>query len=593
MDIRKMVFDLVDCHYTGPVEEVEADGLYVKYDGRKAVIGSNSIPAKARGYLLLAKAIAEGKTELNITQSPAFQCIGPMLDVSRGGVMKPESVKRYLTYAAALGMNMLMLYTEDTYEVEGYPFFGYQRGRYTLAELQDIDNYANELGIEIIPCIQVFGHMEQFLRYPSSSAVKDSASVLLADEEKTYDLIRACVATCRKAFRSNRIHIGCDETRGLGLGEYLNRHGYQNRFEIFNKHLQRVTAICSEFGYRPMMWSDMYFTLVNADGKKDYAPELVVPQYAIDAMPECDMVFWDYYNLDNDFYRINIEKHHAFNRPMLFAGGIWTMDGMVPYYTHTYNTMKPAMEECLRGGVDSVIITLWSNDGCEASHMLGLPMLALFSEYCWLGDGCTEDAIWDMTHFLTGLTKELASAVSNFFFRYDGAVRAGKHILWSDPLINLLFQDFDMDAGIRYLQDGLTVFEKYPDHKDIAYFKAVFTACLHKCQLQTALRDRYKADDRQWLRDFADNKIPQIIADFKHLQQLHYASWHADYKTHGFERIMCRYFSAIGRLEYTAQVINRYLAGELTEIEELEPEVIHEGIHKWLSARHFMYIEAH
>ena len=561
MNIQKMVFDLVGCDFSGSVEETQFDGLYVKYENGKAVIGANTIPARARGYMLLAKAIAEGKTSFETTQKPNFSMIGPMLDVSRGGVMKPESVKKYLDYTAALGMNMLMLYTEDTYEVEGYPFFGYQRGRYTLKELQEIDDYAYELGVEVIPCIQTFGHMEQFLRYPSSSDVKDSASVLLAGEEKTYDLIEACVATCRKAFRSNRLHIGCDETRGLGLGEYLNRNGYQDRFTIFNSHIQRVTEICAKYNYRPMMWSDMYFTLVNAHGVKDYDPSLIVPQYAIDAMPDCDMCFWDYYNLDNDFYKINIEKHKTFNRPVVFAGGIWTFDGMVPYHVHTYNTMKPALEECLRGGVDELIITSWSNDGTETSHMLGLPMLSLFSEYCWLGEACTDEDIWSVSTFVTGMTKELAKAVSDFFFGYDGAVRAGKHIMWSDPLINLLFQDFDMEAGVNYLKNSLKVFEKYADHPDVPYFKAVFQACLDKCYIQMNLQAKYKAGDKAWLKNFADNEIPAIIEHFAQLQKLHHTCWHADYKTHGFERIMCRYAAAKERLAYTSEIINRYLNG--------------------------------
>ena len=159
MNIRKMVFDLVGCNFSGNVEEKQFDGLCVKYENGHAVIGADTVPAKARGYLLLAKAIAEGKNSFETIQKPNFSLIGPMLDVSRGGVMKPESVKKYLDYTAALGMNMLMLYTEDTYEVEGYPFFGYQRGRYTLKELQDIDDYAYSLGIEVIPCIQTFGQI--------------------------------------------------------------------------------------------------------------------------------------------------------------------------------------------------------------------------------------------------------------------------------------------------------------------------------------------------------------------------------------------------------------------------------------------------
>lgn len=593
MDIRKLVFDLVGCGFAGPVEEVEAEGLFVKYDGSRAVIGGSTVPAKARGYMLLAKAIAQGKTSLEIAQKPAFKTVGPMLDVSRGGVMKVSSVKKFLDYTAAFGMNMLMLYTEDTYEVEGYPFFGYQRGRYTLQELRQIDDYAAELGIEVIPCIQTFGHMEQYLRYPFNADIKDSDTVLLAGEEKTYELIRACIATVRKAFRSDRIHIGCDETRGLGLGQYLNRNGYRDRFAVFNEHLHKVTDICREFGYRPMMWSDMYFSLAEKNRAGGYPIHVEVPQYAIDSMPDCDMVFWDYDQNYNEFFKISIEKHKAFNRPVIFAGGIRTWEGFVPYYTHSFDTMKPAMEECLRGGVEEVIVTLWGNDGSETNYMLGLPLLPLFSEYCWQGEACTEIDIWSVSEFLTGTTKELACAVSDFFMGYGGAIRSGKHILWSDPLINLLYPDYDLEAGIRYLENSLAVFEKYPGHRDIAYFKAVFRACLDKCRLHAQLRQRYKAGDRAWLKEFAEVSIPRMIEDFTALESIHRAVWHADYKTQGFERLQYRYFGAIGRLKYTAEVIEAYLAGETEKIPELEPEILHSTPIRSRPAREFMYIDAH
>lgn len=585
MDIKKLVFDLVGCKFNGPIEEIVTDDLIVKFDGSKATIGANTVPAKARGYMLLAKAIAEGKT-LDIAQTPAFNLLGVMLDVSRGSVMKVGSVKKYINQMVAHGMNMLMLYTEDVYEVEGYPYFGYQRGRYTVKELKEIDDYAYELGVEVIPCIQTFGHMEQFLRYPSSAALRYNDTVLMPGEEKTYDLIRACISTMRKAFRSNRIHIGCDETRGLSA------IGNKDRFTVFNEHIQRVADICEEYNYRPIMWSDMYFSLAGPHSK-NYDTSLVVPQYAIDAMPDCDMCFWDYYNLDNDFYRINFEKHRAFNRPTLFAGGIWTWDGMVPHYTFTYDTMKPAMEECLRNDIKEVVIASWCDDGAETSLMYGLPMLSIFSEYCWLGEKCTEEDVWSVSTFMTGMTKEFAAGVSDFFWGYPGDYRPGKHTLWSEPLINILLQDFDMESGIKYLEHGMEILQKYADHPYTPYFKAVFQACWDKCYIHANLRNKYKAGDKAWLKSFAENDVPKMIAHFEELQKLHYDSWHKDFKTHGFERIMCRYAVAKERLAYIPQVINKYLSGEITEIEELEPEPLHSAPQKWQPTRKFMYLAPH
>ena len=64
---------------------------------------------------------------------------GVMLDMSRNGVMKVSEVKRYVDYLKAFGYNSLQLYTEDTYEVDGEPYFGHLRGRYTKEELKEID----------------------------------------------------------------------------------------------------------------------------------------------------------------------------------------------------------------------------------------------------------------------------------------------------------------------------------------------------------------------------------------------------------------------------------------------------------------------
>ena len=68
-----------------------------------------------------------------------------------------------------MGLNAVCLYTEDTYEVPNEPFFGYLRGRYETSELKELDDYAADFGIEMFPCIQTLGHMEQVLFMLSGS----------------------------------------------------------------------------------------------------------------------------------------------------------------------------------------------------------------------------------------------------------------------------------------------------------------------------------------------------------------------------------------------------------------------------------------
>lgn len=79
-----------------------------------------------------------------------------------------------------------MVYTEDTYEVKAYPYFGYMRGRYTEEELKECDQYAAELGIEMIPCIQTLAHLTEALKWNYAIDIRDTADILLAGSEATY-----------------------------------------------------------------------------------------------------------------------------------------------------------------------------------------------------------------------------------------------------------------------------------------------------------------------------------------------------------------------------------------------------------------------
>ena len=79
-----------------------------------------------------------------------FRRFGTMVDCSRNAVMNVPAVKKWIDVTAAMGYNTLMLYTEDTYEVDGQPYFGYMRGRYSKAELRELDDYEAEKVMELI-----------------------------------------------------------------------------------------------------------------------------------------------------------------------------------------------------------------------------------------------------------------------------------------------------------------------------------------------------------------------------------------------------------------------------------------------------------
>ena len=62
-------------------------------------------------------------------QKTDFKRFGLMMDMSRNSVMNLPQLKVFTKEIASMGYNMLMLYTEDTYEIPEEPYFGHFRGR--------------------------------------------------------------------------------------------------------------------------------------------------------------------------------------------------------------------------------------------------------------------------------------------------------------------------------------------------------------------------------------------------------------------------------------------------------------------------------
>lgn len=586
-NIRNTVFSVLDFAFAGSiVEEAGHVGVYVRFDGSDAAIGFSTKAQEARCYFLLA--LHGGNGSFEITEIPVFDTCGPMLDVSRGVVMKVDAVKRYLDCMAALGLNMLMLYTEDTYEVPGYPQFGYHRGRYTLEELRSIDDHADSLGIEVIPCIQTLGHMEKYLRWPESGPVKDTSNVLLAGCEDTYRFIEAEIKAVRSAFRSDRIHLGMDETHNLGLGQYLFKNGYRDQSEIFYDHMKRVLEIAKKYYRELMIWSDMLFQ--TGDGRY-YRPEWVVPQERIDNAPkDVTLVFWDYYKTNYAYYDKNLANHLLFPSEVAFAGGIWTWDGFAPDFDFTMKTMKPALEAAIDRGVRTVIATKWGGDGTEMNYARALAGLAVFSEYCYKGKSCTDGDIHAAAELLTDIDKPLWHAISSFNIGLRGAVRYGKGVFYVDPLIPLLHRDEDPSQAAAIFRDALAVIRQNPRYRWHRFYELLFEILSVKAQMLADIRPAYARGNKAWMTQTAEETIPALLEDYREFYELFRQEWAQNHKPFGFETHTARFGGLLLRLEDVARILLDYAEGRLDRIEELEEPVL-TGINgTWRGADQYMRV---
>ena len=582
--MEKKIFKLLNYQFNGNIQHTEFDGVYVKFDGENAVFGYTTKPQHARCCFLLAMHAKDGAFEL--TQKARIQTIGPMLDMSRGKVMTVAAVKEYIDYIAALGMNMLMLYTEDMYEVENYPKFGYLRGRYTIAELQEIDDYGYEMGVELIPCIQTFGHLEQYIKMKEAVVPNDNKTVLLAGDDATYDFIDAELAAVRKAFRTNRIHLGMDETAGMGLGKYLKQHGYRDATEVYMEHLQKVLDISKKYFEKPMIWSDMIFD--SHDGRQ-YNENYRISDEVIASTPkDVSLVFWNYYRDNYEWYDALLTQHDRFPNETCFGGGIWTWDGLAPNLTYTLKTMDPAMRACLAHDVDTVIATLWVSGNNGADYHQALPGLTVFSEICYLGEACTHADIYKASETLCGVDEALYNAISDIYMGYKGAVSLAKGFVYCDLLVDLMCYDVDYTAALETMKKAYEVIDAHKDYQHREFFLSMYRIAMVRCQLLGGLRTAYKAGDRAFLEKAANELIPTLLAEFDAFYPQFLALWRKSYKGFGLEMYTHDFGGTILRLKDTKAILESYLSGELASIEELETETI-PGINKtWRSSASYI-----
>ena len=211
-----------------------------------------------------------------------------------------------------MGLNTAMLYTEDTYESSGRAVLRLSAQDGTLR--RSCGNWTPMPRCSALRCSHAFrplAHLEQILQWPAYDEYKDTDAVLIADEDKTYELLEKMIAAASAPFKSKRIHIGMDEAHGIGSGRYKKRHGVKSPFDILNGHLGRVSGICSRLGLKPMIWSDMYFRL-GSKSHDYYDLDAVVPPEVIASIPkDARLVYWDYYHLDKAFYADFIDRHRA------------------------------------------------------------------------------------------------------------------------------------------------------------------------------------------------------------------------------------------------------------------------------------------
>lgn len=510
------------------------------------------------------------------TYKPKFDDLTYMLDCSRNAVYTVETVKEVISQLAVCGYTSVMLYTEDTYKVDDYPYFGYLRNGYTKEDLKEIDKYAQSLGLELIPCIQTLAHFNTVTRYPAMDYLFDCNDILLVGEDETYKFIESLISTCASCFTSRRINIGMDEAYMLGRGRYLEKHGFEKRFDIMKNHLKKVSEICDKYGFKPMMWSDMFFFFVSGEhcnsGEVSYKG--IVPE-------NVSLVYWNYWDLDEKKYDVAMKQHRNFDNELIFAGGAWKWLGFAPDNRYSLKAMEESTKACVKNNVEHYIVTAWGDNGAETSCFAALPAI-FYQGYINYHD-------YGVTDFFKNSFKSFSGMEFDDFLTIDLANRvtknddinektsAAKYLLFNDVLLGTLDTIIEKGQNELYADHAEKLGKVVEKAGKWAYiFETQQKLCKVlsiKTEMGVNLREAYQSGDKERLKLLYQdlNTLLALIVDFykSFLEQ-----WTKEARPNGFDVQDIRIGALKQRILSAIRKLDDYLTGKTDEISELNEELL-------------------
>lgn len=201
---------------------------------------------------------------LKIHDFPDIDKRGIMIFLRHDCIHTMETLYYIVDRMAEVKYNMLQIYF-DTFVFEYDSFRKHLDGKvyYTKADIENLDGYCKKRHIELVANVETFGHLTELLKcdeYKHLGITRDNAPAFSLNPllDESFDLVKKMLDDLLPHFSSPLVHIGMDETYGLGgheTEEYCKAFGVDGPFIDF---LTKVSRYAKEkYGKRSMFWGDM------------------------------------------------------------------------------------------------------------------------------------------------------------------------------------------------------------------------------------------------------------------------------------------------------------------------------------------------
>jgi len=286
--------------------------------------------------------------EVEIRDWPTTAYRATLVDVAGEGPMTTvKEIERQIDFLAKWKGNLYCLYVESNIELSGYPLLN-PDAHYTKSEIREIIDYAAARHIDVVPSVELYGHLHDLFRTEKYSDLADfpHGGEFNPSNPKVKVLLDDWIAQLTELFPSHYFFVGFDET--WAIQEAADKAGAgATPVQLFIDQLSYVTDALQRRNKTVMPFADI---MVKFPGIISRLPKgLIAIPWCYSADPDPEYKYW-----------LNpLAEQHV---PMMVASGVNSWVEITPNYDVSFENIDTLLAAGRRANTLGLINTLWTDD---------------------------------------------------------------------------------------------------------------------------------------------------------------------------------------------------------------------------------------
>ncbi|MDP2991690.1 MAG: family 20 glycosylhydrolase [Kiritimatiellota bacterium] len=262
---------------TAEFKNLPAQGYFLSWDEAPVVWGKD-YAGLYYGCVTLVQLLRLAR-ESGIKSLPRFRIAdypdmprrGVMVDYGRGLSFNLEWAKRFILRLAGCKVNEFHFYFENRLEMKTIPLFAPEHSA-TQAEIKDLVRWARGHAVTIVPHANMLAHTEELLRTQRYAHLREEQSIenaymMCPSNPETKEILRREIRECARLFKSDFIHVGCDEPSDLGRCPRCARRAKKDGAKgLYLEHVRFLKREIERCGKKLALWGDVLWHDANASG---------------------------------------------------------------------------------------------------------------------------------------------------------------------------------------------------------------------------------------------------------------------------------------------------------------------------------------